>query len=65
MVYRCGYCGKRYTMKYIKIVVKGKCVLNSIDMIEYKHPSVKYQVNLPADEKISKINMELLFNVPF
>lgn len=44
-----------YTMKYIKIVVKGKCVLNSIDMIEYKHPSVKYQVNLPADEKISKI----------
>lgn len=44
-----------YTMKYVQVVVRGSCRINSMDMVEYKHPPVSYKVNLPKDEKLELI----------
>ncbi len=36
-----------YTMKYVQVAVKGECTLHSLDMMEYKHPAIAYDVKLP------------------
>lgn len=45
-----------YTMKYVKLVIKGSATIRAIDMIEYKHPPVTYRVNLPEDETLKLID---------
>lgn len=45
-----------YTMKYVKIIVNGKAVLQNVDVLEYKHPPVKYRVNVPVDSALEAIN---------
>ena len=45
-----------YTMKYVKLVIKGSATIQAMDMIEYKHPPVKYRVNLPEDETLKLIH---------
>ncbi len=44
-----------YTMKYVQVVVKGRAILEEIDMVEYKHPPVKYCVRLPEDQALERI----------
>lgn len=44
-----------YTMKYVKLVIKGSATIQSMDMVEYKHPPVAYQVDLPEDESLKLI----------
>lgn len=43
-----------YTMKYLKITVKGTSVINKVGFIEYKHPPVKNKVHI-ADEELGII----------
>lgn len=40
-----------YTLKYLKILVKGECEIQNIRLVEYKHPSVPYKVALPNGNK--------------
>jgi len=43
-----------YTMKYVQFVVtKGKCTIEQIEMVEYKHPPIAFQID--GDEAIQKI----------
>lgn len=44
-----------YTMKYIQVVVEGSARINELQMIEYKHPPVSYQVKLPEDDTLKTI----------
>lgn len=44
-----------YTMKYVKLVIKGNATIHEMDMVEYKHPQVAYQVELPKDESLKLI----------
>ena len=44
-----------YTMKYVQIVAKENACLTGISMIEYKHPTVPYEVKLPEDDVLKKI----------
>lgn len=44
-----------YTMKYVKVAVKGKCVVHNLQMVEYKHPPVPYKVLLPEDVLLQSI----------
>ncbi len=39
-----------YTMKYIKITVKGVCTLEKVELVEYKHPGPIRQVCLPGED---------------
>lgn len=40
-----------YTMKYLKVTVKGACTVNKVEMVEYKHPEEAYEVKLPREEE--------------
>lgn len=40
-----------YTMKYLKVTVKGACILERVELVEYKHPKPAYQVCLPRKDK--------------
>lgn len=44
-----------YTMKYVQVAIKGRAVLEKMDMVEYKHPPVKYCVRLPEDQVLERI----------
>lgn len=44
-----------YTMKYVQIAVKGSAVLEKLEMVEYKHPSVPRRVRLPEDKELEEI----------
>lgn len=44
-----------YTMKYIKVIVKGECRISSVSFIEYKHPPVRYRVKLPDSPGLSLV----------
>lgn len=44
-----------YTMKYVQLVIKGSATIQSMDMVEYKHPPVAYEVNLPEDGELRLI----------
>lgn len=39
-----------YTMKYVQVAAKGSAVLTALDLVEYKHPPVAYEVNLPQED---------------
>lgn len=39
-----------YTMKYLKIVVRGAALLHEAGMIQIKHPKPTLHVNIPQDE---------------
>lgn len=40
-----------YVMKYLKIIVKGACLVENIELVEYKHPEVSNRVCLPEDDE--------------
>mgnify|MGYP002510834010 CR=1 FL=1 len=44
-----------YTMKYIRAAVKGKALLQGLELVEYKHPPVGREVNLPEDSDLREI----------
>ena len=44
-----------YTMQYLKIVVNGKCRICSVELVEYKHRKVPYEVQIPEDPVLKKI----------
>ena len=44
-----------YTMKYVQIEMSGGGRVTSMKMVEYKHPPVPFQVNLPEDESLKAI----------
>ncbi len=36
-----------YVMKYVKVAVQGKCTITQMRMVEYKHPPVLHQFQIP------------------
>lgn len=40
-----------YVMKYLKIIVKGACLVENVELVEYKHPEVSNRVCLPEDDE--------------
>lgn len=46
-----------YTFKYLKIVIRGECMVDALKMIEFKHPAVPYSINLPKENS----KLELIY----
>lgn len=44
-----------YTMKYIKLVVRGDACITDVALIQFKHPEVPYAITLPADKDLNAI----------
>lgn len=44
-----------YTMKYLKVIVKGKATISKVGVLQYKHEEPKFQVALPQDASLQKI----------
>lgn len=40
-----------YTMKYLKVTVHGDCVVEQVELVEYKHPQPKWTICLSKEEK--------------
>lgn len=49
-----------YTMKYLQIVVLGKCIVDSVQMIEYKYSLPLKQIDLPQDRDLYVIQQAAL-----
>lgn len=44
-----------YTMKYVKIIVKGKAEIEKVGIIQFKHQNPMYEVLLPKDSELRMI----------
>ena len=40
-----------YVMKYLKIIVKGACLVENVEIVEYKHPQVTNRICLPENDR--------------
>lgn len=44
-----------YTMKYLKVIVKGEAVLHQTGVLQYKHENPSQKAKLPNDPELQKI----------
>lgn len=50
-----------YVMKYVQVAAKGTCSILQMDMVEYKHPPVPFEVLLPEDGDEKNTSLKLIY----
>lgn len=50
-----------YTMKYVQVAAKGTCSVLQMDMVEYKHPLVPFEVQIPENKDAESATLKLIY----